>query len=78
MKYQGWSNWDTWVIALWLDNREDLYKNFQLVIDDVELCNWFLEVVKDERLDNPKSPFSTDMNKVDFSLVNWTEILKHK
>jgi len=23
--YNGWTNWDTWNLALWIDNTEDTY-----------------------------------------------------
>lgn len=25
MTYQGWTNYETWAIALWMDNEEPLY-----------------------------------------------------
>ena len=24
-RYNGWTNWDTWAVALWADNEESLY-----------------------------------------------------
>lgn len=27
--YQGWSNWHTWIINLWLNNDETLYSAFK-------------------------------------------------
>ena len=32
MSYQGWKDWDTWNVALWLYNTEALYADVQLAI----------------------------------------------
>lgn len=29
-KYNGWTNYETWVTALWLDNDEDLYNELNI------------------------------------------------
>ena len=26
MSYQGWTNYETWAVSLWLDNEEPLYR----------------------------------------------------
>ena len=32
MSYQGWKDWDTWNVALWLYNTEALYADVQTAI----------------------------------------------
>ena len=27
--YNGWTNWDTWIVALWLGNDEQVYRATQ-------------------------------------------------
>lgn len=35
-RYQGWKNWETWNLALWLGNDEGLY---HACIDDAKIIN---------------------------------------
>jgi hypothetical protein len=28
-KYQGWTNWATWNVALWLGNTHDVYRDYR-------------------------------------------------
>ncbi len=28
-KYQGWTNWATWNVALWLGNTENVYRDYR-------------------------------------------------
>lgn len=42
--YNGWKNWATWNVALWLGNDEALYKmarrfvNYKDLADELERC----------------------------------------
>jgi hypothetical protein len=42
--YNGWKNWATWNVALWLGNDEALYKmarrfvNYKDLANELELC----------------------------------------
>lgn len=31
--YQGWTNYETWAVALWLDNEEPSYRHWRAVAD---------------------------------------------
>jgi hypothetical protein len=68
--YNGWSNWETWNMALWLDNDEGFYflrrrfasranSNIQAFLAD--FCS-------------PYANGTPDMNPGDISKVNWDEI----
>jgi hypothetical protein len=68
--YNGWSNWETWNMALWLDNDEGFYSlrrrfanransNIQAFLAD--FCS-------------PYANGTPDMDPGDISKVNWDEI----
>jgi hypothetical protein len=33
--YQGWANYETWVVALWLDNDQGSYEYWREVLDEL-------------------------------------------
>lgn len=35
MSYNGWSNYETWCVNLWLSNEEDSYNDLRNMADDV-------------------------------------------
>ena len=35
MSYQGWKNYETWCINLWLDNDEGLYNTYREQAKDI-------------------------------------------
>ena len=34
-EYQGWTNYETWAVALWLDNDEPIYRYWREVADEI-------------------------------------------
>ena len=84
-EYNGWYNYETWAVALWLDNEQGSQ-------------DYWLEVAEDyrkRRIDNAKyamaeclkqaheealpevSGFAADLLGAAMSEVNWDEIAKH-
>ena len=72
--YNGWKNWATWNVALWIDNEEPLYRCKQAFIrrsyreieaEDVE--RFCLDLFPDKRTPD----FD---NKSDWLDVDWQEI----
>jgi hypothetical protein len=68
--YNGWSNWETWNMALWLDNDEGFYflrrrlasranANIQAFLADIG---------------SPYVNGTPDMDRGDVSKVDWDEI----
>ena len=42
-KFNGWSNWETWNIALWLDND---YSNYQIALESDSFFHYVLKLMK--------------------------------
>tara|TARA_R100001463_G_C3467321_1_gene215536 strand:- start:259 stop:507 length:249 start_codon:yes stop_codon:yes gene_type:complete len=49
--YNGWTNWETWNIALWLDND---YSNYQIALESDSFFHYVLKLIQDgEPLETP-------------------------
>lgn len=82
MSYEGWDNWDTWVIALWAGNDRDLYEN------ELSIMAEMLEQEKQAR-SSPEPDYGkiiqhyrraarvarTNGDRADFSLIDWDELV---
>ena len=42
-EYNGWANWATWNVALWLGNDESLYKLARRFVQYKDLANHLVE-----------------------------------
>jgi uncharacterized protein (DUF111 family) len=75
--YNGYKNWATWNVQLWLDNDEGLYREYQrrirrAHIDDID--GEFVEKVVRELMPNGTS----DMDSAkEFKDVDWDELAEH-
>ena len=70
MSYNGWSNWATWNMALWVDNEEPLYRaRMEAKPVDAEACKQFCQ---------EHFPIGTpDMKVADLEDIDWEEIAEH-
>lgn len=66
-EYNGWTNWDTWNLNLWLNNEEWIYKHFRWIrsLDDFE--EQARGIV--EQLNNMEYPEGIDANKVNYEEI---------
>ena len=75
-EYNGWSNYETWQCALWLDNDRDLYHAFRLCHDEGELQ----ELIHDHLYEDVMSAASlaTDIVNAWMTEVNYQEIWERR
>lgn len=69
MTYEGWKNWDTWNVALWLNNDEPAYRMmraFCAICDDITAYE-AESVVRDI------FPVTTP-DHADYDAVDWNEV----
>jgi hypothetical protein len=86
-RYNGWTNYETWCVNLWIDNEEsaqeywreraaDCLSNTDSDLDAISaLCNE-MEYVATEECPEIKG-FHGDLLRAALSEVNWHEIARH-
>lgn len=92
-EYNGWTNYETWLTALWIDNDQWMYEYSrerarEFVGDDtltprereLDMADWLKEWIDSE--DSPFGPIPENGPWADFinaalSEVNWVEIAEH-
>lgn len=89
--YNGWTNYETWNLALWFDNDQGLYSMRSEAADDYaksnddkddaarEMADWLKSQVEDEQILGvlPESGFLADMVNAALSEINYYEIAEH-
>lgn len=82
MAYNGWSNYETWNVALWLDNEQGSYDDMRQAARDAGKGNEYKlsQTIKDYVLefqpDLGASMFADLLNAA-LSEVDWYEIAEH-
>ena len=84
-KYNGWTNYETWLVNLWLDNdgaseylRERCAETYEFSQDFDE--SDFADVIRDyvaEAYEIPTSGMLADIVNAALSSVDWREIASH-
>ena len=86
-EHNGWTNYETWIVKLWMDNEEGTHLYFreqaERVIKEDGLCDrdsdrvrTLADIIQQEHEDNlPKlEGFAVDLMNSALSEVNWEEI----
>lgn len=80
MSYNGWSNWETWNVALWIDNEEDFYRAKLRYFAGHPCTAHFVERFVSEYLPDgtPDMDSPREMGAVDWDEIadNWAEEFK--
>ena len=79
MAYNGWSNYETWCVALWLDNDPGGYEMAREVTrggTDYQAAQRLRDYVDEMRPDLGASMFA-DLLGAALSEVDWQEIASH-
>ena len=90
-EYNGWTNYETWNLALWMDNDQGLYSLRTEAAEDIAqthddradaniaLADWLKDMVEEQGLlgEIPTTGFLADMVGAALSEVNYYEIAEH-
>ena len=85
--YNGWTNWETWLVSLWIDNEQTIYEHY-LIAAREELskdvthreAEHELSVVLSEQFDEMMPDIGglyLDLLSGALREVNWREISRH-
>ena len=77
MSYNGWTNWETWQILLWIDNDEQLYRMTRAYVRKNRHAQSLTALIEGwvRHLFPDGTP---DMDSADeYTAVNWEEITHH-
>ena len=71
--YNGWTNYETWNVALWLGNDEGLYRAYRNALERERFtADSLAALVMDELLPDGTPDFQG--KRSDYLVVNWQEI----
>lgn len=72
--YNGWTNYETWNVALWIENEEWLYE-FAKRCDSYDAFVYYLKECGDKKTPDGVSWFSRKVNRKELTdnVFNWNE-----
>lgn len=81
-KYNGWTNRETWLVSLWLNNDPVSYSMFsealELDTSNYKKAEWLETQIKDEMYDLPlEASLWSDLLGTSLVRVNWLEVIEN-
>ena len=77
-KYNGWTNYPTWDVKLWMDNDEriksDILSIMQKNLNSAEEDKNYIEALKETMLHDIPFGMLFDLLSWAFKMVNWFEL----
>jgi hypothetical protein len=77
--YNGWKNYETWAVALWIDNEQSSYNYARELLscgDDYEVVEALKDWIEDMNPLVDTATVFTDLLNAALSEVDWYEIVK--
>ena len=83
MTYNGYANYETWNVALWLDNDQSDYANMQELTREhkdhpAQLADAIREYVEENHIPDLGATMAADLLGAAMSEVNWFELAETK
>ena len=80
--YNGWTNRETWLVSLWLNNDPISYSMFtealELNTNDLEKAKWLELNIIDEMYDLPlEASLWSDLLGTALARVDWREVIEN-
>jgi len=81
-RYNGWSNRETWLVNLWLNNDEDHYRIILLAKNhsknDIKRAHWIEQHLAEQLEDKlGEASLWSDLLSTAFYHVNWLEVIQN-
>lgn len=75
-EYNGWTNYETWLVKLWMDNDQGSYNYFQEMARENDNARDLADAIKEahEAMLPDLEGFPADLMNAAMSEVNWREI----
>jgi hypothetical protein len=83
MSYQGWKNYETWCVALWIDNEEGLYHEVCDMVHSMrfkemyEIADTLKDYIEEMNPLSGDASMWSDLLGAALSEVDWIEIAEH-
>jgi hypothetical protein len=83
--YNGWTNWETWIVNVWMDNDQKLYEYYrevarEEVLKDKESATYKLSITLRKQFDEWAPEIEglyLDLLNGAMREINWREIARH-
>jgi hypothetical protein len=82
VSYNGWTNRETWLVSLWLNNDQDNYKVLLEALErnetDFKRAEWLNSQLEDLMSDLPlEASLWSDLLCTALARVNWLEVIEN-